>query len=76
MVLWNDKLVLIRPPTGVWKEYLTLLGESTHTFEKSAYVIGIVGTSTPTLYFSSRTMSEEIARTRAKGNVSYRGGLT
>ena len=27
---------------GVGKEYLTLLGESTHTFENFAYVIGIV----------------------------------
>lgn len=27
-----------------WKEYLTLLGESTPTFENSAYIIGIVGT--------------------------------
>jgi hypothetical protein len=25
-----------------WKYYLTLLGESTYTFEKSAYIVGIV----------------------------------
>ena len=60
------KLVLIRPPTaGVGKEYLTLLGESIHTFEKSAYLIGIVDTQRR-LYIAHQTI-EGIPRSSTEG---------
>jgi hypothetical protein len=42
------------------KEYLTLLGESTPTFEKSAYIIGIVGSS-GCLYIRHHNMERGLA---------------
>jgi len=52
------KMVLLRSPeTGCAKEYLTLLGESIHTFENDAYLIGIVDTQLR-LYIRSSSDNE------------------